>query len=254
MAFWTAQALPRLAQSESSGNPGLIHYPTGYTPSGVRSSASGLYGFLDSTWQSQAGTLGIDTSRYPRAYMAPADVQTRVAANTPISNWTCPGCNARASALATDPNNISDTPGGGGTIATGPDHSSSGVAGGSNTGSVSGDLGPGLHGSLSGEPSGSGDTSTATDPNQAQGSPIKLGTQPQLTKAITEWINSIMGSFGTAFETATATAFGSITNWFVRGFLIIVGVVIVAVGLMKLMDPSGEKLQAALKSLPLEAA
>lgn len=27
------------------------HYPTGYTPDGIRSSAFGLMGFLDATWQ-----------------------------------------------------------------------------------------------------------------------------------------------------------------------------------------------------------
>ena len=108
--YWTPAALKRLAQSESSGRADLVHYPSGYTKSGTKSSASGLYGYLDSTWKTYAPQAGVDTTQYPRAYMAPADVQTRVAAVTPISNWTCPGCNPTASRLARNSNYVSDTP------------------------------------------------------------------------------------------------------------------------------------------------
>lgn len=110
MAFWTPSGLKKLAQSESGGRADLIHYPSGYTRSGVRSSASGLYGFLDTTWQQQAQRAGVDTSQYPRAYMAPADVQTYVASQTPTSHWTCPGCNNVASGMAGSSQYVSATP------------------------------------------------------------------------------------------------------------------------------------------------
>lgn len=111
MAYWaTSDALSRLAQSESGGKADLIHYPTGYTKSGTRSSASGLYGYLDSTWQTQAAAAGVDVAQYPRAYMAPADVQTAVAARTPISNWTCKNCNSTAQAIAAEQGTTSATP------------------------------------------------------------------------------------------------------------------------------------------------
>jgi hypothetical protein len=57
--------------------------------------------------------------------MAPADIQTQVASITPTSNWTCPGCNARADVLAGQPGNVTSSaeiitpgqyPGGGATI------------------------------------------------------------------------------------------------------------------------------------------
>jgi hypothetical protein len=108
MSYWTPEALPKLRSSE--GRYDQIHYPTGYTSSGVRSSASGGYGFLDSTWRTYAGQAGVDTNQYPRAYMAPPAVQDQVAAITPVSNWTCPNCNSTASRLARNAAYVSSTP------------------------------------------------------------------------------------------------------------------------------------------------
>lgn len=99
--YWTPSGLAAIAQTESSGNP------TAVNPS---SSASGLYGFLDSTWQSIAPTVGVDINQYPTAASAPSSVQTAVAANTPISNWTCPGCNSAAAGIAAGLGNVTNTP------------------------------------------------------------------------------------------------------------------------------------------------
>lgn len=41
--------------------------------------ASGAYQFIDSTWQTQARAAGVNTTQYPRAYMAPPAVQDKVA-------------------------------------------------------------------------------------------------------------------------------------------------------------------------------
>lgn len=217
MAYWTAAGLSGLAQSESSGRPDLVHYPTGYTPQGTKSSASGLYGFLDSTWKTYAGQAGVDVSQYPRAYMAPADVQTKVAAITPISNWTCPGCNATASRLAQSSANITATPNS--QIPAGPPDSSSGVNAGS---SASGSQPP-------------GSSSTAQPP---QGQPVQLALQP-------EEQTTVLGMFKAVFV--------GLENWFVRGGLIIFGVILVIVGLIALMWERGGG-DAVKKYAPLLAA
>jgi len=84
MAYWTPEQLTKLQPTE--GRFDQIHYPSGYTSSGVKSSASGGYGFLDSTWRQFAGPE--ISAQYPRAYMAPPEVQTAVALRTPQSHWT----------------------------------------------------------------------------------------------------------------------------------------------------------------------
>jgi len=43
------------------------------------STASGAYGFLDSSWRHYAAAAGVDTSRYPSAWMAPAAEQDATA-------------------------------------------------------------------------------------------------------------------------------------------------------------------------------
>jgi hypothetical protein len=59
---------------ESSGNYGITSFAEG-----KGSTASGGYQFADKTWQEQARKAGFDPSLYPRAMMAPADVQDAVA-------------------------------------------------------------------------------------------------------------------------------------------------------------------------------
>jgi hypothetical protein len=239
VSFWTPQALGPLAQSESSGNASLIHYPSGYTSSGIRSSASGLYGYLDSTWQTYAGQAGVDTSLYPRAYMAPASVQNQVALITPTSNWTCPGCNATASRLATDPSNVT-----GSTIAAGPADSASGANSG-----VGPDSNP-LGSSVTQNPSGTSTTSgSGLAGDTGQGAPVTQGLQTGTINAIQTWVTSIENAVGTSFsgalksgQTAVATWFAGVENWFVRFGLIVLGIILVAIGLVILMwDHGGQQ-------------
>jgi len=52
-----------------------------YSAQNPTSSASGAYQFIDSTWRSAAKEAGVDVNQYPRAYMAPPEVQDTVAAN-----------------------------------------------------------------------------------------------------------------------------------------------------------------------------
>ena len=99
--FFTAEGLRQLAGFESSGNP---------TAQSATSTASGLYGFTNPTWREFAPQAGVNLSQYPTAASAPADIQTSVAAITPTSHWTCPGCDANANLLVTDPSMVSVVP------------------------------------------------------------------------------------------------------------------------------------------------
>lgn len=77
-------------------------------PSYPNSHPSGLYQFQPATWLQYAPAAGVDTSQYPTAGTAPADVQTSVfqqavAANG-LGDWTCQGCNpGLGSYLAANP-------------------------------------------------------------------------------------------------------------------------------------------------------
>jgi len=83
-----------------TGNPSL-HNQQGGT-------ASGLYQFVPSTWRRYLSQLGGDTSLYPTAASAPADVQNQVFAQAVsqrgLGDWTCPNCDpALNSYLASNP-------------------------------------------------------------------------------------------------------------------------------------------------------
>jgi P-type conjugative transfer protein TrbL len=84
-----------IAHYESSGDP------TAQNPN-LNSTASGLYGFTNATWQTYAQQMGVNTQQYPSAYLAPASVQTAVFYqdfNTHgLSDWTCAGCDPKATA------------------------------------------------------------------------------------------------------------------------------------------------------------
>jgi hypothetical protein len=112
--YWTPEGLAKLQKTE--GKYEQIHYPTGVTKKGVKSSATGGFGFLDSTWREFAPKAGVDINQYPRAYMADPTIQNKVAAVTPTSHWLCSGCNDAAVQLAKDPANVSGTPQKGGDI------------------------------------------------------------------------------------------------------------------------------------------
>ena len=95
-------------------------------------------------------------------------------------------------------------------------------------------------------PSTPGQATTAS--GTAQGAPIQTGLQPEEVSQIGSWINNVESATGaglksalTAFQTGLGTYFGSVTNWFTRAFLIIVGIVILAVALVFLMWDHGGK-------------
>lgn len=73
--------LQRVAQRESGGNPTALNYVARADPSAYArgATASGRYQIVNNTWNQGAGWAGVDTSQYPTAMSAPADVQDQVA-------------------------------------------------------------------------------------------------------------------------------------------------------------------------------
>lgn len=281
MAYWSASALGALAQSESSGQAGLVHYPNNVAWGGsstAGSSASGLYGYTTGTWQTYAPQAGVDISQYPYAYTAPASVQTQVAAITPISNWTCPGCNSTASALAENPANISATPQSVGVSATDGlgdlnlsqindpayqtgmptygDISASDTTGlpygdstselqaeGYSPGQIAqlqqeGYYGGALHvnvtptntaATVGGSSAPGSLTNTGVIGTSGAGTPVQLNLGAGTVADIGKWITEPI----TAAEQELSAALQSVGNWFTRGALILLGIVIILVALWK---------------------
>ncbi len=86
------------------------HFESGgnYTAVNPSSGAAGAYQFVPSTWRQYGSQLGIDTSAYPTAAVAPPEVQDAVfkqaVAKRGLGDWTCPGCNpALSSYIAGNP-------------------------------------------------------------------------------------------------------------------------------------------------------
>lgn len=233
--YWTSKGLERLAQSESSGRADLVHYPSGYAPNGKPSSASGLYGYLDSTWQTYASRAGVDTTQYPRAYMAPADVQTAVAAQTPISHWTCPGCNSVAENMAGNPTYVSTSPGYGGPIQSDPSYEGGTGAGTGLT--VDPESGVGTDANnpttdTTGRVTGTGTSgASSTTGGVGTGTPVTVGLQKGTIDNITKWLNTNLTE---GVLKPVQKFFGSAQNWFQRALIMLVALIILVVALWKL--------------------
>lgn len=80
----TAIAGPESSFGQNLQNPG--------------SSASGIYGVINGTWQANLKAIGGDPAQYPTAKSAPASVQSAVVAydynQNGFKDWLCAGCDA----------------------------------------------------------------------------------------------------------------------------------------------------------------
>ena len=138
--------------------------------------------------------------------------------------------------------------GSGTTIATGPPDNAQGGTPASGSTDPTGT-------SVTMNPSGTAPTTSTATGDTGTGTPETQGLQQGTIAAIQGWITGIENATGGAFsgavkaaETAVGTYFGSVQNWFVRAFLIIVGIVILGVALIALMwDHGGQKVAGNLQ-------
>lgn len=263
MAYWNAAGLAATRAVEGGS----------YTARDPNSSASGAYSFLDSTWAQQQAAYNqqFGTSyNYARAYQAPPGVQDQVASITPVSHWGgtwagSGGANA-ANPLYTQATPLDQT-----TVrnlnpnAYGPDYFSVDTPGaqppstsvGTNpTTGLPNDFGSGDATAIdpqTGQPyasitMGTGDTGGVSAASQgsastAGGGTNQYGVAAQSGGGTPQQINLGPGtaadlqSFVTApikaFEDWASAQFGSLSNWFTRGFLIVLAIVIIMVALWK---------------------
>lgn len=110
-----------------------------------------------------------------------------------------------------------------------PGNSSSGIAAGSGTGSTGGfDPATGL-------PAGLTDTvANASGQGAGTGSQVTVGLQKSLVGDIEGWITQVSKGVWDGMVKSLGSTFLNIQNWFVRAFVIIVGLVILAIGLIKI--------------------
>jgi hypothetical protein len=90
------------------------------------------------------------------------------------------------------------------------------------------------------------------------GFPLTVGLQAGIGSAIgtwltgwetdiSNWIKGLQSAVGTWMTNAATAAFSSLKNWFARGAVMILAVVLIAIALWRLLDPSGEKTEAVAR-------
>jgi hypothetical protein len=250
-------SLSALVQNyESGGN---------YTAQNPTSTASGAYQFTNPTWQQYAGQIGVDTSQYPTAASAPPSVQDAVfqqaVSQRGLGDWTCPGCNSPLTEYVAS-NDVSGLP-----VLEG--YGSNGTTANIGTGALSGGYIapdgsyvpaqsiPGVTPNSAAPPLvGSTSSSTAAQlggmPGELLDQPFQFGLTTGLSNAVNSWITGAETAVGNTFKNAMQAMFGSVINWVTRGFLILVGLVILALALWRLLDPGGEKTARMLRGAPGE--
>jgi hypothetical protein len=173
----------------------------------------------------------------------------------PSANFQPPSYTGAGTTIATGPADAGGgtTPGGGDYLTMNPSDPNYGditnipVAGVNAPAASTGSGGAAPVGNDQGTPNLGGGVSQSTEP-PGSGAPIDVGLQSSTTTDVTNWIKNLESSFGSglaatlkAAETGLGTYFGSVQNWFTRAFLIIVGLVILAVALVALMWDHGGK-------------
>jgi hypothetical protein len=239
-------SLSQLVQNYESGGD--------YTAVNPTSGASGAYQFLDSTWGGYAPQAGVSTILYPTAASAPPAVQDQVFATMVnqrgLADYTCSGCNAPlTNYLAANPDQA-NLPifSGEGTLASNssPDYSTGGASA-----DIAGSIAMGDNpyqtvptGSAAGSPGASA----------GAGYPLTLGLQTGFTSAVTGWITGLENSVGTGFDNAVKGALSSVSNWFNRGFLIFIGLVLLGIALIWLaLQAAGKTFGDVLPAAALAA-
>jgi hypothetical protein len=274
--YWNLAGLRATAKVEGG---------TGYTAKDPNSSASGAYSFLDSTWktyQTQYNQQYGTSYSYTHARDAPPQVQDQVASITPVSNWGgswagSGGANAANPALTqstplspstfTSPYGVAFDQQSGGANFTPPANTPdylcrSSPAGAQNCtpldgaptgGSTGGDPNadftyndPNAGSGGTGAPTGGSTGATGGTGGTGTGQPVTVGLQPGFVSTVGGWISGAETAVGNQIKSIFTTLFGSAINWFERAILILIGLVILAIALYRIADPSGAKTQTLL--------
>ncbi len=229
-----------IVAAESGGRN--IPSTAGTTSSGT---AEGYYQITPGTWNDFAPKAGISLAQYPTPMTADLATQTQVASVIPLARWAPSTVAAVQSQYGTI--DTSQTIGqintnvGGGPLATS-----------TGTGALSGgyiapdgsyvpaQATPGVTPDANAPPLvGATSSSTAAQlggmPGVLLDSPFSLGITTGLSGAINSWITGAETAVGTAFKNAMSGVLGTLGNYAVRFFLIVVGVVILAIGLWALV-------------------
>jgi hypothetical protein len=257
---------------ESGGN---------YTAKNPGSSASGAYQFTDSTWRQYAGSIA---NTYPTAASAPPSVQdavfTTAVNKNGLGDWTCPGCNSSISdyvgkndvsmlPISSDPAFGSATLVTGGVLASGNNpqggYGSNGVGGSTTIGPGSGtpddpftfntDVTPTPNKTAPSASSIAGDAAVGFAPG-IYGGPQETGLAPGTAAVVSGIGTNIAGSItgvGKTLGNFFTGWIGSLENWVGRGFLILIGLVILAIALWRIVDPDGSRTQAIARNVEVAA-
>lgn len=275
--FWNTAGLAATAQAESGGN---------YTAQNPGSTASGAYQFLNSTWQQYQSqynqAYGTDYN-YPAAYQAPPSVQDQVASITPVSNWGgtwagSGGANAANPAYTQLSPLSSDELASYGNYAEGynsgltsqPDFTDSAIEGlDSNLSGLTDEqfvaaenanstgtsfISPTASG-LQGLPTG-GEQFVGTIPAGSAGAlsmipgamlSANIGLGSGVANDVSTWVQSLGHSVVQGFDSAVEGVIGPVSNWVLRGFIILIAIVIVAVALWSLAGPGRQAVARTMK-------
>jgi hypothetical protein len=238
--------LAQIRGNESGGN---------YTAQNPNSTASGAYQFINGTWQNLTQQSGIGL-QYSTAGSAPPAIQDAVAAYALTQNPNANSCSlwgtCDASGIATGPARypvvdvFNATPtqlaasGSGSVLGSGSQYDTVGP-----DSSSDGDFYITPNGPITG-PVGSSVTGTG-----GVGTPQDVGLQPGAQQTIAGVGTNIAGSItgvGTTLGNFFSGLIGSGANWVTRFFLILIGLVVLAVALWRLVDPDGAKAHAFLRA------
>jgi hypothetical protein len=245
-----SSVLASIRARESQGNYNLTPQQNYNYPA---SHASGAYQFQPATWQQYTQQSGIGT-QYAEAYQAPPNVQDAVASYAVMNG---PGVNSSALWGASAPaggyapvTSVDVTPQSylaDGQVAQGPN-----VQEGTGTAAPTDPANPGTSGvtGIGGNPMGdqggmgggaADQTSTeAAIPGTILYEPATVGLSTGLAQAVDSWIKTAESEVGKAFKNAWAATLGGIENLALRFFLILAGLVVIALALWKLLNPGLE--------------
>jgi hypothetical protein len=283
-----SSVLAQIRANESSNNYNLTPQQNYAYPA---SHASGAYQFQPGTWQQYTQQSGIGT-QYAEAYQAPPNVQDAVASyavlNGPGVNskalWGAsapPGGYQSVTNVDVTPQSLASSTSGGGmaqgpNVAEGAGTPAAGGTGyyvghdasGSPVATTDPSTDPGITdwqfvptgqtggqstGGQGGGGAGGGSEATqAAIPGMILEEPATVGLSTGLAGATDSWIKGAENAVGTAFKNAWAATLGAVTNLALRFFLILAGLVVIAIALWKLVNPGldAKDLAALMTKVP----